>query len=508
MRSLQKKVKAIASAVCSCALLMTGTVLPAVHADEHYNVYNYDRWSEATPSQAGYTAARAVSGQDLGCGNLNTLQDIYRDSQNQFYLVDSGNNRIVVVDETFTKAVGEYSTFTDADGNETTLSVPEGIFVSKDTGYMYIADTGNSRLLVSDMDGNIQMTLTKPDSTLYENETFKPQKVVVDKAGNIYAVLNNITNGAALFNSSGEFQGYYGANAVEATAEVIANYFWNLIATDEMRANSSRNVAAGITNFDIDDEGFVFTVTQSSSSESDRVKKVNPSGVNLFSGLDVTFGDLASMYDAQTNQTFSTKLVDIDIDDVGRLNCLDMETGRVFQYDEDGNLLFIMGTRAEQLGGFSLQPTALETLDDKIYVTDGLKNTVTIFEETDFGAIVHEAVGLYNDGYYEEALDPWYEVLRRDGNYRAAYVGISSALLNQGDYEGAMKYAELAESSLQYNKAFEGYRSEWLDANFTWVAIVLIALIVLYLVYRHFKKKKMKQKPKNLVEMLHEGEEE
>ena len=505
---MQKKVKAIASVLCSCALLMTGTVLPVVSADEHYNVYNYDRWSEATPSQAGYAAARAVSGQDLGCGDLNTLQDIYRDSENQFYLVDSGNNRIVVVDEGFTKAVDEYSTFTDTDGSKTTLSAPEGIFVSEYTGLMYIADTGNSRLLVTDMDGNIQMSLTKPDSTLYENETFKPQKVVVDKAGNIYAVLNNITNGAALFNSSGEFQGYYGANAVEATAEVVAGYFWNLIATDEMRANSSRNVAAGITNFDIDDEGFVFTVTMSSSSESDRVKKVNPSGVNLFSGLDVTFGDLASLYDAATNQTFSTKLVDIDVDDIGRLNCLDMETGRVFQYDEDGNLLFIMGSRSDQLGGFSLQPTAVETMGSNIYVTDGLKHTVTIFEETDFGEIVHEAVGLYNDGYYEEALEPWYEVLRRDGNYRAAYVGISSALLNKGDYEGAMKYAELAESSLQYNKAFEGYRSEWLDANFTWVAIVVIALIVVFVVYRHFRKKKMKKQPKNLVDMLHEGEEE
>ncbi len=505
---MQKKIKVLASVICSCALLATGMVLPVVSADEHYNVYNYDRWNEATPSQAGYEATRAVSGTDLGCGEMDVIHDIFRDSQNQFYVVDSGNERIVVVNEEFTEAVREYSEFKDSEGNILTLSAPEGVFVSEDTGYMYIADTGNSRMLVTDMDGNVVMNITRPDSTLYENETFKPQKIVVDKAGNIYAVLNNITNGAAFFNSSGEFQGYYGANAVEATAEVVAGYFWNLIATDEMRANSSRNVAAGITNFDIDDEGFVFTVTQSSSSESDRVKKVNPSGVNLFTGLDVTFGDLASMYDETTNQTFSTKLIDIDIDDIGRLNCLDMETGRVFQYDEDGNLLFIMGTRSDQLGGFSLQPTAIETMGSNIYVTDGLKNTITIFEETDFGEIVHEAVDLYNDGYYEEALAPWYEVLKRDGNYRAAYVGISSALLNQGDYEGAMKYAELAESSLQYNKAFEGYRSEWLDENFTIVVIVIIVLIVLYVVYRHHKKKKMKNQPKNLVEMLHEGEEE
>ena len=90
---------------------------------------------------------------------------------------------------------------------------------------------------------------------------------------------------------------------MDATAEVVANYFWNLIATDEMRANSSRNVAAGITNFDIDDEGFIYTVTQSSSSEADRVKKVNPAGYNLYSSWEVTFGDLDSLTDSGASET-------------------------------------------------------------------------------------------------------------------------------------------------------------------------------------------------------------
>ena len=110
-----------------------------------------------------------------------------------------------------------------------------------------------------------------------------------------------------------------------------------------MRANSSRNVAAGITSFDVDEEGFIYTVTQSSSSETDRVKKVNPAGYNLFTSLDVTFGDLDSVYDSTANENYTTQMVDIDIDDDGRINCLDLETGRVFQYDEDGNLLFILG---------------------------------------------------------------------------------------------------------------------------------------------------------------------
>ena len=311
---MQNKAKYLAAALLSGLMLATAAGAPAVSAAEHYHVYNYDCWGEATPSQAGYEAQRSVSGLDLGCGAFHTPSDLFRDWNDQFYLVDSGNNRIVVADRTFTKVNRILERFTLENGSETTLKAPEGVYVSEDTGLIYIADTGNSRLLACDEEGNVQMELKRPDSTLYENETFKPQKVLVDKAGNIYMVLNNITNGSAMFNSEGEFQGYFGANSVDATAEVVANYFWNMIATDEMRANSSRNVAAGITNFDVDDEGFIYTVTQSSSSEADRVKKVNPAGYNLFSALEATFGDLDSVYDSNTNQDYSTKMVDIDID--------------------------------------------------------------------------------------------------------------------------------------------------------------------------------------------------
>lgn len=487
---MQKKANHLAAAVFSALMLTAAIGAPAVSA-EHYNVYNYDCWGEAVPAQAGYAAQRAVSGQDLGCGAFNTPSDLFRDWEDRFYIADSGNNRIVVTDGDFSKATRIYDKLKTEDG-ETTLKDPEGIYVSQETQCMYIADTGNSRLLVCDLDGNVQMELKRPDSTLYENETFKPQKVVADKAGNIYMVLNNITNGAAMFNSDGEFQGYFGANSVDATAEVVANYFWNLFATDEMRANSSRNVAAGITSFDVDEEGFIYTVTQSSSSETDRVKKVNPAGYNLFTSLDVTFGDLDSVYDSTANENYTTQMVDIDIDDDGRINCLDLETGRVFQYDEDGNLLFILGTTADQIGGFSMKVSAVETMGKNIYVSDAMKNTVTIFTETEFGGIVHDAVSLYNAGYYAEALEPWREVLKRDGNSQMAYIGISSALYNEGDYAGAMKYAKLAQSRNLYDKAFEGYRSEWLNKNFTWIILVVVVLIAAA-VFFHFRNKRRKR---------------
>ena len=64
--------------------------------------------TKATPSQAGYTATRSVSGNDLGCGALNSPTDLFRDADDNFYIVDSGNNRIVMTDSAFTEAIGVF----------------------------------------------------------------------------------------------------------------------------------------------------------------------------------------------------------------------------------------------------------------------------------------------------------------------------------------------------------------------------------------------------------------
>lgn len=475
-------------------MLAAGSLMSvSAFAEEHYDVYNYDRWDEAIPSQAGYLASRTVSGDDLGIGSFSEPSDIFRDAYDRFFIVDTKNNRIVVTNTGVDEVVQIMERFTMPDGSSTTLKTPEGIYVSPETDLIYIADYGNSRVLVSDWDGNVHMEITKPDSELFSQElTFLPQRVLADKAGNVYIVLGNITTGAAMFSPEGEFQGYYGANTVEATSQVIANYFWKLVSTEEMRSRQARTVPSGITSFDLDDEGFIYTCTQSTSQVQDTVKKLNPAGKNLFAGGGVQWGDVQTVYDTNTNKNYQSMICDIEISDDGNINCLDLTSGRVFQYDEMGNLLFIFGSSSDQLGGFT-EVTALESCGSQILVLDTRKNTVTIFEETDFGSIVHEATVLYNDGYYEEALAPWFQVLQYDGNYRRAFLGISAAYLVQGNYKGSMEYAKLADSPYRYNRAFKGYRQEWLNEHATLVAVVVVliaaAAIALHIWFKkHYKR--------------------
>lgn len=483
----------------SAILSVSASAPLAASAEEPYEVYNYDRWGEAVPSQAGYTAERSVSGFDLGVGAFNEPSDIFYAFDDNFYIADSGNNRIIAADSNFQNAVKVYSSLTMPDGSETTLKKPSGIFISAENELMYIADTDNSRVLVCDLDGNVVNEITKPDSVIYDQKrTFLPQRVIADKAGNVYVVLN-ITTGAAMFSSDGEFAGFYGANRVEATSDIIKNYIPRLLMSDEKRARSSRNVPAGITSFDIDGD-FIFTCTSSSTQTTDTIKKLNAAGKNVFADSELYFGDYTPIYDTSQNRLLASAIVDIDISEDGNINCLDLTSGRIFQYDKDCELLFIMGTKAKQVGGFD-RAAALESHGDSLYVADSQKNTVTIFKETEFGRIVHEAAALHNGGFYEEALAPWLQVLQRDGSYRRANLGIAYAYLRKGDMKASMKYAKDADSPYIYNKAFEIYRRDIISEFFILIPIAAVFAAIIYFLIRR-KKNSRKKAENSLLEGL------
>lgn len=484
---MKKCYRRLTAALCSAALLCPGTFNLTAGADDPAQTYNYDLWDEAVPSQAGYIAERSVSGTDLGIKGFDEPSDIFCDGET-FYIADTKNDRIVTADADFTSAGKVYTSFTMPDGSATALSKPRGVFVSQYTGYIYIADSENDRVLIAEKDGMVVSEIRRPDSELYTAPTFKPQKILADKAGNVYVVLGNITTGAAMFSPDGSFAGFYGANRVQPTSERLGSFFKNLFLTEEKKSRKARNVPTGITSFDIDGD-FIFTCTSSSSQQTDTVKKLNAAGRNIFAYYSATFGDYTPVYDSTRNIAFSPSITDIDISEDGCINCLDYTTGRIFQYDEECNLLFITGARSYQLGGFT-SAAAVESRGERLYVVDSVKDTVTVFRETSFGAAVHRATSLYNDGCYEEALEPWYEVLRRDGNYRRANIGVASALLRKGDYKGAMKYAKRGGSPDIYNEAFEGWRREFIKRNFAYITAGITALAAL-LIFRRRRRRRL-----------------
>ena len=187
-----------------------------------------------------------------------------------------------------------------------------------------------------------------------------------------------------------------------------------------------------------------------------------------------------------------------------------------WKYYEEAAYYADKALKLAEEGGYSLQAydirycgedhTKGEPTPSNLFGINGHKNSDEWIWALQYNTAISS--NQHNAGYYAEALEPWREVLKRDGNSQMAYIGISSALYNEGDYAGAMKYAKLAQSRNLYDKAFEGYRSEWLNKNFTWIILVVVVLIAAAVFFHFRNKKKKKNQPKNLVEMLHEGEEE
>lgn len=544
MKRVKKKPKTakhgVIRAVCSLlvgAAFFSGT---AAYADEPYTGYNYDCWGDPVPSQNGYVVDRVISGTDIGCGELTSPSDLFFAEDGKLYIADSGftkpagreikRGRIVVTDEELALLdtvdeldfsdqtewlEKEWDRYLNREIDEelynketnTYFSSPSGVFV-KD-GNVYVADSENDRVVVFTIGknkdgvtvGKVVKVFTRPEAVYYDAaDTFNPSKVAVDDAGSVYVVIRSITRGAVMFTKDGEFNSYYGANRVEKTSEVILNNFWRLVMTREQIKRMKRNVPVEISNFDIDSQNFVYTVTENKNTDTDILKKMNSAGTNIFINLgysEYSFGDpLVTTY---RKKPYSSQITDVDIGPEGEINLLDLSTGRVFQYDEECTLMFIFGGLGNQKGTFT-NVSAIESMGTDVYVLDSRKNTITVFRRTEFGNIVREAVTLANAGRYDEAKEPWQEVLRRDSNYRMAYIGLGNAYLKSQEYDKAMECFYL-QSRSGYSDAFKSWRMNFVRDNFNAIAIVILLVVLgLYsfsVIKDRLRRKKLKGKNQN-----------
>jgi tetratricopeptide (TPR) repeat protein len=172
-----------------------------------------------------------------------------------------------------------------------------------------------------------------------------------------------------------------------------------------------------------------------------------------------------------------SRFIDVAALDNDSYACLDRTRGRIFMYDFQGNLLYAFGGIGNREGSF-LQPAALDKMGYSLYALDSRAAALTRFDLTGYGAKINEALDEYHAGRYESSAQVWEEVLRMNGNYDLAYIGIGRAALRQGDYQKAMKYYKLKHYREGYGKAFQLYRKQWMEVNLWKILLVLVLLII------------------------------
>ena len=468
-RMRQTKFFRTAAFAAAAFCLLSGSAAADGYRYIPYQGYAYDQWDDAQASAVAYKPDSQIRPDSAGQVRFASPVDFCIGPDGSFYILSAGAGGVTVLDKD-QKPVRQIREFVMPDGSVRTLMNPNGLYVRDQK--LYIADSDMEAVLVSDLQGKVEKLLVKQgDSSYPQDQLFRPQKVLADGLGNVYILLEGVYQGAATYNEQGRFTEFFGSNRIEATASVLAARFWRLFMTDEQIDNSIRNVPVEYTNFDIDEDNFIYSCTSINDTSTDELRKLTATGSNILPSAN--YGDMEATW--FKNRTIDTHFVDVSVNGDGFIFGLDGERGRVFVYDNEGAPVAIFGGSGSQLGCFRTA-AAIDCHGRSVYVLDKEKNAITVFVPTAYGNAVYDATVAFMDGRYQESLALWDEVIMQNANCLVGYIGIGKALYQTGQYEEAMRYFKLGGNRQQESMVFDDLRKNVMRKH-TAAGIVILAAV-------------------------------
>ncbi len=390
---------------------------------------------------------------------ISAAEDMFITPEGVIYIADTGNSRILKLQDF--QVIGNYG--------KGALQSPTGIFVDEE-GIMYVADAKKNAILIFDAEGNLLKEFGRPVEPLFgKNREFLPRKIAVDARKNLYIISEGSVNGIVQMNTNGNFIGYFGANSSSMSIKMILQ---RMFLTEEQLAQFIKNEAASPSNLAIDHQALIYSIT-AGTSRYESIRKFTVSGKNI---LADTWG----------SKTFR----DIHVSDDGLMLTVDAD-GQIYEYDLNGTLLFVFGAKdtGDQRLGTLMNPTAIERYADNIYVLDKEKNALIVFQSTSFARQVHAGIRLYMEGFYAEAKPYFEEVLNYNGSFIMAYQAIADAYYKAGDYTSALTAYRYAEDRSGFSEAFWELRNAVLQKYLTQAIIWIFGLWVALGVFTRFEKR-------------------
>ncbi len=438
--------------VCSCT---------AAYAETPYRTFTLGTDDDLVETQTAYEPVRTMT--RFGGQTLRMPADLRMGPDGYLYIADDGNKRVLVIDKegNLIKQVGDKSTLKSA----------RGVFVD-DALNVYVADENGRKVVVFDKDGNVTREYTKPTHQLYgETATYKPNKVVLDKRGNLYIASTGNTNGIVQISpvGEGEFLGYYGANSSNIS-------FLTRIRRLLFGSNSTAVgdiVPVSISNLTIDEKGMVYTVTQAGDQNS--LRRLNVAGKGTM-----------------TPEWWTSMNTAVAVNSSGSIFTANANGG-LMEYTSEGALLFYFGTfdnGEQRIGTFKSVKGLVVDDDYTIYVLDEQLASIQVLRPTEFTDLVHQAFTLFQNGKYAESKVPWSEVLRMNSLFTYASTGLGEALYREGNYPEAMEAFHNGGYRQGYSDAYWEQRSNLLHASLSKVIIGAVALIVVWQIIKAIDRRK------------------
>lgn len=486
------------------------------------STYNYSFYGNVIHSSPGMTYADFFDSAKLGTRLRSPEYFIVYN--NEIYAVDSGTNSLLVIDENyelkdsytefkFAEGVdvealelkeGSFIREVDEDGNPIldendnpigeiialTINKPEGIDAKDELG-IYIADTQNGRIVRLNHDFEVINVYQNPEDQVFETTAYQPEKITVDVTGRMYVVAKNIYEGIIELSNNGKFNRYVGVNPIQVSALDI---FRRSLMSEEQLMKLTKRLPTTYRSVMINEESFMYATANPRNNDAQHtVQLINPKGLDVINrnGYFSPMGDIHYI-ENRNNYVDSgpSTLVDIAYTDGGIYSVLDQKRSRIFTYDSDGNLLYINGSSGSQRDKFS-QGVSLNYFNDDLIVLDRINSTFIVYQLTEFGKLVNEAIYHQNRGDYENAFHKWEEILAINANYEIAYNGLGKYHLREGDYKEALENFKLGHDTYYYSKAYKEYRNEKIRNNFGYIfggIVVISGLLIGRSIYKKRKK--------------------
>lgn len=396
-------------------------------------------------------------------GNLSEPADLYIASDDSIYIADTGNNRIVKLD-----ADGNYVRSYTCDGK---LSGPKGIYVADD-GDLYISDTMNERIVHLNPKGDFVEEFVKPDSELLdENADFQIGRIGINSQGYLYTIQGK--NFLAI-DAENEFQGYVSSSSVGFS---LKSLLIRMFASAEQKQKLLKEEPPSYNSFDIGENGLLYA-TLDETVTSGQIHVINVVQQNTYPNNK--YGEV--ILNRHTGVYNNPRFVDIAVDKDGLIYVLEQYSCRIFIYDAEGQMLAAFGGKGNVKGLFST-PNALDiNSKGEVFVLDEQTGFIHRFERTAFFKETTQAVKSYANGDYEASYNTWKKVLERDVNYSAANLGIARCLYKFNKYDEAMSYFRLADGLSGYGNAFSEYRHTLFRTYFVWVVLIIVVLVAIVLI--------------------------
>lgn len=392
--------------------------------------------------------------RDFNGEALKRPADLFVDDNDNLFISDEGNKRVIMstTDGETIRVFGEEK-----------LKSPGGIYVRN--GKLYVTDVKLKQVLVYDVaTGEELFILEHPGTPLYGVKAkFEPLKIAVDDAGSMYIISKGNTNGVAQFSADGTFLGYFGANDTNLD---LVEKLKRLTYTQEQLDQLKRVVPATPTSVDMDARGLLYTVTTGVSG----VKRLNMAGRNI---MDPTGWGFDNTIDVAVGAQENIFVVN--------------ELGYIMEYTRDGRVLFYFGGQDQDRTrtGLFVNTVALDVDSTGcLYVLDRDKNLVQRFAVTDYAAMVHEALALYQEGRYAESREPWEQVLQLNSMFDYAQMGLGRAYYKLEMYDEALAASRLGGDKEGYSDAYWEIRNVWLQNSIMWIFGGLFALWLAVKVFR------------------------